>query len=37
LIYRIVDRDRARIEMAFYYALEQAKIDLQKALESQKS
>jgi hypothetical protein len=37
LIYRIVDRDRVRIEMAFYYALEQAKIDLQKALESQKS
>jgi hypothetical protein len=37
LIYRIVDRDRIKIEMAFYYALEQAKIDLQKALESQKS
>ena len=37
LVYKIVDRDRIRIEMAFYYALEQAKIDLQRALETQKN
>jgi hypothetical protein len=36
LVYKVVDRDRIRIEMAFYYALEQAKIDLQRALETQK-
>ena len=37
LIYRIVDRDRIKIQMSVYKALEEGKIDLQKALESQKS
>ena len=37
IIYRIVDRDRLKIQRKFVEALDQAKIDLQKALESQKA
>lgn len=37
IIYRIVDRDKAKIERKFVEALEQAKSDLQKALDSTKS
>lgn len=35
VVYRIVDRDRLKIQAKFVAALDQAKADLQKALESQ--